>query len=243
MDYFGPMVNRSARICGNAAGGEIMCSADIIREINARVFETESFTEYSDFQPASIIDAIRQIGVVVIPKGEYKLKGLEVPEVLSLVYPTELAGREDLEEPEPGPSASASRVQFSIEQMRQLGLLCLRLEALSSSRIFRPLPQRKTSTSKDLSDGQMEENERQSYIMYADPNRLLPPVHDKLTDAELMIILDSLSMRIENALVSLTHQRLSPQAQSIISTLQRVDERTSQQVLITLQSQLNSCPV
>jgi adenylate cyclase len=238
MDYFGPMVNRSARICGNAAGGEIMCSADIIREINARVFETEPFTEYSDFQPASIIDAIRQIGVAVIPKGEYKLKGLEVPEVLSLVYPTELAGREDLEEPEPDPSASASRVQFSIEQMRQLGLLCLRLEALSSSRIFRPLPQRKTSASKDLSDGQMEENERQSYIMYADPNRLLPPVHDKLTDAELMIILDSLSMRIENALVSLTHQRLSPQAQSIISTLQRVDERTSEQVLITLQSQL-----
>lgn len=235
MDYFGPMVNRSARICGSAAGGEIMCSADIIREINARIFETESFTEYSDFQPPSIIDAIRRIGVVVVPKGEYKLKGLEVPEALSLVYPAELAGREDLDEPEPEPSASASRVQFSIEQMRQLGLLCLRLEALSSSRIFRALPQRKASSSKDVPDGQLEDNPQPSHIMYADANQLLPPIHDRLTDAELMTILDSLSIRIENALVSLCHRQLSSPAQSIIPTLQGLDERTLQEVLSKLQ--------
>jgi hypothetical protein len=237
MDYYGPMVNRSSRICGNAAGGEIMCSADIIREINARIFETEPFTEYSDFQPPSIIDAIRRIGVVVVPKGEYKLKGLEVPEALSLVYPAELAGREDLEEPEPDPSASASRVQFSIEQMLQLGLLCVRLEALSSSRIFRALPQRKASASKDLSDGPTDDSERLSHIMYADPSRLLPPIHDKLTDAELMTVLDSLSIRIENALVCLTHRRLSPQSQSIVSTLQGLDERILQEVLSMLHSQ------
>ena len=35
MDYFGPMVNRSARIKGCALGGQIMCSSDIILEINA----------------------------------------------------------------------------------------------------------------------------------------------------------------------------------------------------------------
>ena len=36
MDYFGPMVNCSARINSSALlGGQIMCSLDIIREINA----------------------------------------------------------------------------------------------------------------------------------------------------------------------------------------------------------------
>jgi adenylate cyclase len=234
MDYFGPMVNRSARICGNAAGGEIMCSAEILREINASIFETGPFTEYSEFQPPSIIDAIRRMGVVVIPKGEYKLKGLELPEALSLVYPKELAGREDLEEFESEPSASASRVQFSIEQMRQLGLLCLRLEALSSSRIFRPSPQRKASASKDSSDGQIEDGQQSSNIMYGDASLLLPPIHQKLSDAELMTILDSLSIRIENALVTLS-QIFRPQSQSITSALRGVDERTLQEVLSMLQ--------
>jgi adenylate cyclase len=242
MDYFGPMVNRSARICGSAAGGEIMCSADIIREINAKIFETEAFTDYSDFQPPSIVEAIRGMGVVVIPKGEFKLKGLEVPEALSLVYPKELAGREGLEEPMPSPSASASRVQFSIEQMRQLGLLCLRLEALSSSRIFRQLPQRKASTSKDLPEEQMENSQRPSNIMYGDASILLPPIHDKLSDAELMTILDSFSIRIENALESLSRLggRDVPQSQSIISTLQELDKRTLQEVLSILHGQPSS---
>lgn len=236
MDYFGSMVNRSARICGSAAGGEIMCSADIIREINARIFETEPFTEYSEFQPPSYIDAIRRMGIVVVPKGEYKLKGLEIPETLSLLYPAELVGRQDLEESEPNPTASASKVQFNIDQMRQLGLLCLRLEALSSSRIFRPLPQRKASTSKDLTDEKEKEQEQGSNVMYGDPNLLLPPIHDKLSDCELMMILDSLSMRVENALVSLTHQRLNSDTQNITSILHRLDERRLQQVLSMLHS-------
>jgi len=156
---------------------------------------------------------------------------------LSLVYPKELAGREGLEEPKPDPSASASKVQFSIDQMRQLGLLCLRLEALSSSRIFRQLPQRKASVSKEISDGQIEDNLRPSNIMYGDASLLLPPIHDKLSDAELMTILDSLSIRIENSLVAL--RRLGAhddfyRSQPTISTLQDLDERTLDDVLSIL---------
>ncbi|KAJ8078178.1 cysteinyl-tRNA synthetase [Marasmius tenuissimus] len=37
MDYFGPVVNRSARVEGKAAGGQIMCSADVMKEINAKI--------------------------------------------------------------------------------------------------------------------------------------------------------------------------------------------------------------
>ena len=243
MDYFGPMVNRAARINGSAAGGEIMCSVDIIREINARIFETEPYTEYSEFQPPSYIDAIRRMGVVVLSRGEVKLKGLEVPETLTVVYPTELAGREDLEESESNPTASASKVQFSIDQMRQLGLLCLRLEALSSSRIFRPLPRRKGSAAKSLVDAQDEEAQTQeSNVMYGDPNVLLPPMHDRLSDSELMIILDSLSIRIENALDSLTvgeqhsksQSQSSSQTRTIVSKLETLDERTLESVLSML---------
>lgn len=234
MDYFGPMVNRSSRINGVAAGGEIMCSADIIREINARILETDPPTEYSDFQPHSIVDAIRRMGVVVVPKGEFKLKGLEIPEMLSLVYPKDLVGRKDLEESQFNPSASASKVQFSIEQIRQLGLLCLRLEALTSSRIFRALPQRKISTTKDTSDEQVDDKQAELHVMYGDPNILLPPIHEKLPDSELMTILDSFSVRIENTLAALTQQHLSLQPQSIISALQDLDKRTLHEILTSL---------
>ncbi|KAF7977720.1 hypothetical protein HWV62_2778 [Athelia sp. TMB] len=234
MDYFGPMVNRSARIQGSALGGQIMVSADIVREINARIFASGPSTEYSDAQPESIVAAIKDMDLVVIPKGEFKLKGLEVPEALSLVYPASLAGREELEQSAPGPSASAaSKIQFSIEQMRQLGLLCLRLEALSSSRRFRPLPPRKGSTAKDFpADGADGGSEPPGNIMYGDPTMLLPSMNDKLTDAELMGILDSLAIRIDNALASLSHlHNLSSRPESLVDALRGLDERTLREVL------------
>ena len=241
MDYFGPMVNRSSRISGSASGGQIMCSADVIREINAKIFETEAETEYSDFQPSQAIDAIRRLGVVIVPVGEVKLKGLEVPEMLSLVYPTCLEGRKDLEEAPADPNSSGSRVQFSVLQMRELGILCLRLEALASSRVFRAIPERKGSI-------QTLENEsvRQSAVeyMYGDPNILLTPMNDKASDADLMMLLDSLSVRIENALATMT-QKYSPSAPNdgaLISALKDsggldgLDERTLQQVFAALQN-------
>jgi adenylate cyclase len=97
MDYFGPIVNCSGRISDYACGGQIMCSADIIREINATVFETEPKTEYSRVQPQQAIDAIREMDVKIIPVGDVKFKGLEVPEYVSLLYPGDLVGRYESE--------------------------------------------------------------------------------------------------------------------------------------------------
>ncbi|KAJ7025687.1 adenylate cyclase [Mycena alexandri] len=97
MDYFGPIVNRSQRIQGSAAGGHIMCSSDVIREINAKILETEPETEYSDAQPQEAIDAIRRLDPVVVPVGEDTLQGHKVPEMLSLVFPSMLIGRKDLD--------------------------------------------------------------------------------------------------------------------------------------------------
>ncbi|KAF5386069.1 hypothetical protein D9615_002687 [Tricholomella constricta] len=241
MDYFGSMVNRSARICGNAAGGQIMCSAEIIREINASVFQTEAETEYSKVQPPQAIDAIRRMGIIVVPVGEVKLKGLEVPENISLLYPTELAGRQDWGPA--GPTASSSRVPFSVAQMRELGLICLRLEALTTSRVFRSKPERKgsihtLSLENDLGDPVS------SLELHCDPNVLLPPMSAQSTDAELMALLDSLSARVVNAMSTLENMYLprtksSLNKETIMSALAQhgaLDERTLEQILSVLDS-------
>ncbi|KAJ6459901.1 adenylate cyclase [Mycena sanguinolenta] len=112
MDYFGPIVNRSSRIAGNAAGGHIMCSSDVIREINAKIFQSEPQTKYSDAQPQEAIDAVRRLDPVVIPVGKVKLKGLEVPEVLSLVFPSELIGRKDLDDTAVDPINDEQQIDF-----------------------------------------------------------------------------------------------------------------------------------
>ncbi|KAG2120378.1 nucleotide cyclase [Suillus clintonianus] len=92
MDYFGSMVNRSARICASALGGQIMCSADVVREIDAGLIESGAQPRH---YPAEAIDAVRK--TVVVPVGEVKLKGLETPEIASLLYPSALLGRQDLD--------------------------------------------------------------------------------------------------------------------------------------------------
>ncbi|KAJ8594117.1 hypothetical protein M405DRAFT_872283 [Rhizopogon salebrosus TDB-379] len=193
MDYFGPMVIRAARISGNAAGGQIMCSAAVVREIDAKIFETGPDTEYSEFQPTQANGVIRQMQIAVVPAGEITLKGLEIPEVVSLVYPAALLGRQNLD----ASGSSLARVQLSIGRVRELAVLCLRFEALASSRVFCPRLERKDCR---LSD----EDAVEPSIMYGDPSVLFPPMNDKTSDLEVMMQLDSLSLRFENAAKSLT---------------------------------------
>jgi len=197
------MVNRSARIQSSALGGQIMCSMEIIREINARVLEVDEETEYSKQQSTQAVEAIRRLGVVIMPVGEVKLKGIELPEILSILYPSGLEGRHELKEAPSGPTASGSRVQFSVPQIQELGLLCLRIEALSTGRVFKPIPERKASIQ---SNTEIEHNPAQSRTFYGDPNLLLPPINDNSSDADLMLVLDSLSLRIDNA-VNTIYQR------------------------------------
>ena len=224
MDYFGPIVIRAARISGNAAGGQIMCSAAVVREINAKIFETEPDTEYSEFQPAQAIEVIRQMQIAVIPAGEIKLKGLEIPEVVSLVYPAALLGRQNLD----ASGSSLARVQLSIAQVRELAVLCLRFEALASSRVFCPLLERKDCVA-DLSlETLSDEDVVEPSIMYGDPSVLFPPMNDKTSDLEIMMQLDSLSLRLENAANSLTLRSLAGQSSTIMAALEGqegIDER------------------
>ena len=106
MDYFGPMVNKSARVSAVADGGQISVSSDFIGEVQ-RTLEGYADEERRDSLGSQdtvnddplanqIRRELRQLssqGFEVKDLGERKLKGLENPEYLYLMYPHSLAGR------------------------------------------------------------------------------------------------------------------------------------------------------
>lgn len=152
MDYFGPMVNRAARISSAADGGQIMASHDVIAELERLMGMYEDVGDapartggerhtLRDNIPADIV-FLRRLGIGIIAVGERRLKGIETPEHLSLVYPKMLseryrdmrgffvAGDSQTHMYEP----TSQLVEF--EQLRLLAMLCLRLEALSIGKVF-----------------------------------------------------------------------------------------------------------
>lgn len=238
MDYFGPMVNRSARIESSAQGGQIACSQDIANEINANIPEVNEATEDTKQQNQVAVEAIRKLGVTIVRVGEVKLKGIELPEVLFILYPSGLQARHDLKEDPVDLTASGSRVQFSAAQLEELGLLCLRIEALSTGRTFKPISERKVSIMSDTTEQQDSEQDDPKFL-YCDPKLLLPPISDRSSDAELMHVLDSLVLRIVNAINSLSERVKKPKPpprrpqQAIMSTLKldgKLDAKTMQYI-------------
>jgi adenylate cyclase len=203
MDYLGPVINRAARVSSIAEGGQIMCSAEVIREINASIWGSVLPTDMSRFQPAKAIDAVKQLGVVIKEVGERKLKGLEVPEVLSAIYPSGLEARHDLGAAEEVVPAS---VYLNVAHVRELGMLCLRLEALSSGRIFKPSLTLRDSERAITLEGRGGEGDgdEEWYGIWGDlevdPENVLPPMTTRWTDHDLLMTLDSFACRIQNAL-------------------------------------------
>ncbi|CAG8619504.1 9211_t:CDS:10, partial [Funneliformis caledonium] len=205
MDYFGPMVNRAARICNAADGGQICVSSDVEAEIRRldflmdgggddSVFRKNSTDEDMQGIPSQPTNGIlgknlihlRKIGFVLRKIGEKKLKGLENPEELSLVYPSALKGR--MEEDQ-------AKVRFSkIYEppatqilnpaiIKALGYLCLRLERLSSGNaIIR--------------------NTRASRLDYLS-GLTFHVKEENASDEELLKIMESLITRIENSISTL----------------------------------------
>jgi adenylate cyclase len=79
MDYYGPMVNRAARINASADGGQLMASQDVINEIKALSKFLDEQGELGDlpFETKREVLELRKIGLEVKEMGERKLKGLE----------------------------------------------------------------------------------------------------------------------------------------------------------------------
>jgi class 3 adenylate cyclase len=74
LDYFGPMVNRAARVGGAGHGGQILVSRRIYADM------TSNRSDYED--------------VAMIELGEFELKGLDTPELLVQVLPEEFQERQ-----------------------------------------------------------------------------------------------------------------------------------------------------
>jgi len=106
MDYFGPMVNKAARVSAVADGGQISVSTDFISEMRRTL---EAFADDDDRRdsvgsndtmddPVSVqirkeLRQLSSLGFEVKELGEKKLKGLENPEFIYLMYPHGLSGR------------------------------------------------------------------------------------------------------------------------------------------------------
>ncbi|KAF9152209.1 cysteinyl-tRNA synthetase [Linnemannia schmuckeri] len=138
MDYYGSMVNRSARICASADGGEICVSSDVVNVIQQLL--VDPYLENSDSPYAEHIREMKKMGFGVLDIGEKKLKGLETPESLHLLYTRMLAGRFAVDSLAVAAAPNAAVQQEIVEttmvldvaSIRLLQSICLRLERLVS---------------------------------------------------------------------------------------------------------------
>ncbi|PYH77694.1 adenylate cyclase AcyA [Aspergillus uvarum CBS 121591] len=149
MDYFGPMVNRASRISAVADGGQIFVSSDFMSDIqrNLEVFADSERAASTGSEESYAIDnlgynirrELQQLnsqGFVIKDQGERKLKGLENPEPLYLIYPHSLSGRlttlekDASNEHAPTTISKHSQLEIQTDLIWRLWELTLRLERL-----------------------------------------------------------------------------------------------------------------
>ncbi|KAL1410855.1 cysteinyl-tRNA synthetase [Vanrija albida] len=258
MDYYGPMVNRSARVSAGADGGQLMASQDVLNVIRSLREYIESSDEHSlDELPPDVkreVMELRRIGGIEIKEvGERKLKGLEVPEKLSVLFPKTLSGRLELfsglranvEVNEARSYASEKH----IEEARQLSTLVLRLEALCA---LQHAPALQGDRTGPLNSPALPPPERMSLASArksistgpgAPPRpppinaALGPSIRDNITEDELIEVLGSLTTRAENALSTLYLKHLGGFS-TVLAALEKAT-RVDQSLLVHALSLMN----
>ena len=240
MDYLGPMVNRAARVSGVAEGGQITASADAIEVLQAMLNTSSDNEEERDtplVDPDELdaatkrdIAAIRQLGFGITELGERKLKGLETPEFLSLLYPPALAGRltggKSKQEIVTGiqsaekrsspllPTLSQNQPLIDLQHIRNLSNICLRLEALSAGpghHLYETpsntSPSNQNSPAIGYNTSTAAPRRRialSSHLLWANA------IRQDATEDHLIVFLELMIVRMENVLSTLQLRQLGP---------------------------------
>ncbi|KZO95643.1 hypothetical protein CALVIDRAFT_165556 [Calocera viscosa TUFC12733] len=231
MDYLGIMVNRTARVNGSARGGEIMLSADVVKLLESYLDEpspngsnpvttTDFLQSLSALSPDEQLhlEAIRELDPVLIGVGETKLKGIEQPEFLSLLFPKRLLGRHRSQSADSQGApvvpvrsdADPDGLGVSKESIEALALVCTRLEALDAGFIFR-LEEADNQPSPDsLSPpgtatpgaSSRRSSETEQRILHGRQDELLPAI-DYSDEVQVMQVLEGLIQRLEHSITRL----------------------------------------
>ncbi|KAI0225465.1 cysteinyl-tRNA synthetase [Massospora cicadina] len=178
MDYLGHMVKRSDSVCNFADGGQISVSQDVVDELE------RLDALYPGDDAAALprdVRMLRKIGYTRFDMGQIKLKGLEAPEHLSLIFPTSLAARYEFRPAAPTRLPAPQPRLLDPSLIRSLGYQSMRLERLVTGNA-----QSRRASRLDCLSG----------VATLD-------VRDQAADRELLVLLDSLITRIENAVSSL----------------------------------------
>jgi len=197
-----------------------LLSADALRELEVEKASAEA-------QLITTVDALLSLEPKYIIVGERKLKGLEIPEVMTAVYPQKLLGRlhmppaavaaqpataaptesaaadhpnaEGLSLDSAGAALPAVECSWTPKQVRELAQLAVRLQTLASGRVFRPLPVRKESHLPVVVPVDVDSGR----FLYSDFGALVPTVSERASEAEVLGVLDFLLVQLELAVESL----------------------------------------